>query len=68
MRIIEKYENLKEYFLITLPTLPGFKGKNGVNQTERYQRIRNVLTSKAVLSPSPKDFKMMILLLGENCM
>ena len=50
MRIIEQYENLKEYFLITLATLPGFKRKNGVNQTERYQRIRNVLTSKAALA------------------
>ena len=29
--------------------LPGFKGKNGVNQTERYQRIKNALTSKAAL-------------------
>ena len=50
MRIIEQYENLKEYFLKTLPTLPGFKGKNGVNQTERYQRIKNVLTSKTALA------------------
>ena len=50
MRIIEQYENLKEYFLKALPTLPGFKGKNGVNQTERYQRIKNVLTSKTALA------------------
>ena len=50
VRIIEQYENLKEYFLKTLPTLPGFKGKNGVNQTERYQRIKNVLTSKTALA------------------
>ena len=50
VRIIEQYENLKEYFLITLPTLLGFKGKNGVSQTERYQRIRNVLTSKAAIA------------------
>ena len=50
MRIIEQYENLREYFLKALPTLPGFKGKNGVNQTERYQRIKNVLTSKTALA------------------
>ena len=50
VRIIEQYKNLKEYFVLTLPTLPGFKRKNGVNQTERYQRIRNVLTSKAALA------------------
>ena len=55
VRIIEQYEkqpkfyeNLKEYFLKTLRTLPGF-GKNGVSQTERYQRIKNVLTSKTAL-------------------
>ena len=30
--------------------LPGFKGKNGVNQTEHYQRIKNVLTSKTALA------------------
>ena len=50
MRIIEQYENLREYFLKARPTLPGFKGKNGVNQTERYQRIKNVLTSKTALA------------------
>ena len=50
VRIIEQYENLKEYFLKTRPTLPGFKGKNGVNQTERHQRIKNVLTSKTALA------------------
>ena len=31
LRIIKQYKNLKEYFLKTLPMLPGFKGKNGVN-------------------------------------
>ena len=49
-RIIEQYKNLKEYFLKTLPMLPGFKGKNRVNQTEHYQRIKNVLASKAALA------------------
>ena len=50
VRIVEQYENLKDYFLKTLPTLPGVKGKNRVNQTERYQRIKNVLTSKTALA------------------
>ena len=49
VRIIEQYQNLKKYFLKTLPILPGFKAKNGVNQTERYQKIKNVLTSKTAL-------------------
>ena len=44
--IIKQYENLKEYFLKTVHTLAGFNGKNGVNQNECYQRIKNVLTSK----------------------
>ena len=49
-RIIEQYENLKGYFLKTLPMLPEFKGKSGVSQTEHYQRIKNVLTSKTALA------------------
>ena len=50
VRIIEQYKSLKEYFLKTLPTLPGFKGKNGFNQTNLYQRIKNVLTSKTAFA------------------
>ena len=30
-----------------LPTLPGFKGKIGIRESERYQRIKNVLTNPA---------------------
>ena len=30
--------------------LPGFKGKNGINQTELYQRIKIVLTSKTAFA------------------
>ena len=41
---------LKEYFLKILPTLPGYKGKNEVNQIERFQRIKNVLTSNTDLA------------------
>ena len=50
VRIIEQYKNLKEYFLKTLLTLPRFKERNGFNQTNRYQRIKNVLTSKTALA------------------
>ena len=39
VRILEQYQNLKCYFLERLPELPGFKGKNGIRETERYQRI-----------------------------
>ena len=49
-RIIKQYENLKGYFLKTLPMLPEFKGKSGVSQTERYQRIKNVMASKTALA------------------
>ena len=49
-RIIEQYKNLKKYFSKTLPMLPRLKGKNGVNQTERNQRIKNVFASKTALA------------------
>ena len=48
--VIEQYENLKEYFLKILNMLPGLNRKNEVNQTERYQKIKNVLTSKTALA------------------
>lgn len=44
VRIMEQFDNLKEYFLVKLPTLPRFNGKNGIRETERYQRIKNNLT------------------------
>ena len=47
---IEQHKNLKEYFLKALSTLPGFKGKNEINQTECYQRIKNILTSKTAFA------------------
>ena len=50
VQIIEQYENLKEYFLKTLPKLPGFHGKNGVEQTECYQRIKSNLNSPGALA------------------
>ena len=44
VRIAEQFENLKEYFLVKLPLLPGFTGKNGIWETDCYQRIRKALT------------------------
>ena len=41
--ISEQYKNQKVYLL---KTLPGFKGKNGVSETEHCQKIKNVLTSE----------------------
>ena len=46
-RIIEQFDNLKEYFLVKLPTLPGYKDKNGIRESERYQKIKNALTNPA---------------------
>ena len=50
VRISEQYKNRKVYLLKTLHTLPGFKGKNGVSETELFQKIKNVLTSKTALA------------------
>ena len=50
VRIIEQYGNLKEHFLKTLPKLPGFRGNNGVEQTERYQRIKSNLNNPGALA------------------
>ena len=36
VRIVEQFENLNEYFIVKLPTLPDFKGKNGIQNTERH--------------------------------
>lgn len=49
VRIIEQIVNLKAYFLEYLPKQPRFKGKSGVQQTERYQRIRENLTNRFLL-------------------
>ena len=49
VRVLEQYENLKEYFLVTLPQTKGFNYKNGVGNTERYIRIKSAL--EADLTP-----------------
>lgn len=46
-RIIDQWDNLKEYFLNFLPTTTGFK--RHVETTQRYQSIRKCLTSKTSL-------------------
>ena len=50
MQIHEQYENLCKYFLKTVPTQAGFKGKNGVGVSERYRHIKKILTSKKLLA------------------
>ena len=48
VRIIEQFENIRTYFLVELPKLPGFKGK-GIGSTERYKRINSLLNNKDLL-------------------
>jgi len=63
VRIIEQLPNLKKYFLEFLPTTPRFKGKSGIGQTERYQRIKSHLNHPelillmSVVVNVAKDFK-----------
>ena len=47
IRIIEQFDNLKEDFLVKLPTLPGCKDKNRIRRSERYHRIKKALTNAA---------------------
>jgi len=49
VRIIVQIDHLKVYFLEFLPKQPRFKGKSGIQQTERYQRIRENLTNRLLL-------------------
>ena len=48
VKLIEQFDNLKEYFLTTVKSLPGFKGKTGISSTIRYKRIKEYLTDKRV--------------------
>ena len=75
VKLIEQFDNLKEYFLNTLPTLPGFNEKRGIAFTARYKRIREYLTDKLVLIlmhlvvSVAQDFqKPMIHVLHSKCM
>ena len=60
-RIVEQFKNLKEYFLVKLPSLPGFTGKNGIRETDRYQRIHKALTD-----PKTKIYMSFIINLAQN--
>ena len=46
---MEQLENLKMYFLKTLPTQSAFKKKNGVGSSERYKRIKSALEHELLL-------------------
>ena len=48
VRVLEQFENLREYFLVSLPKTKGFNYQKGVGNTERYQRIKSVLENKLV--------------------
>ena len=61
VRIVEQFKNLKEYFFVKLPSLPGFTGKNGIRETDRYQRIRKALTD-----PKTKIYMPFIINLAQN--
>ena len=49
VKLIEQFPNLVEYFLKTLPQLPGFNGKHGISSTARYTRIKTYLTDPKLL-------------------
>jgi hypothetical protein len=45
---MEQWENLSEYFLRKVPTLPGFTGSKGISSTARYARIKGYLQNKKI--------------------
>ena len=47
--IMEQMENIKEYFLTFLSAQKGFMNKNGVGNTEHYQRIKKALNNDQLL-------------------
>ena len=49
VELIEQFENLKEYFLKTLPEFPGFKAKSGIGSTTRCKSTKDYLTDQRVL-------------------
>ena len=48
VRLMEQWENLSEYFLRKVSTLPGFTGSKGISSTARYVRIKGYLQSKKI--------------------
>ena len=53
VKLIEQLNNLKEYFLTSLPKLLGFNGKTGIASTGRYKRIKGYLLDENVLILMP---------------
>ena len=49
VKLIEQFNNLKEYFLTSLPKLLGFNGKTGIASTARYKRIKCYLLYENIL-------------------
>ena len=49
VKLIEQFNNLKEYFFTSLPKLLGFNGKTGIASTARYKRIKGYLLDENVL-------------------
>ena len=45
---MEQWENLSEYFLRKVSTLPGFTGSKGISSTARYVQIKGYLQSKKI--------------------
>ena len=48
VKISEQWDNIKQYFIKKIPTLPGFTGKKGVSSTARYGRIKSYLANKDI--------------------
>ena len=49
VRIMEQFANIKTYFLTELPKTQAFKGKKGVGNTKRYQRIAECLKDPSLM-------------------
>ena len=49
VRLMEQIKNIDEYFLKHLPQQKGFNYKDGVGNTERYQRIKKALNNPLLL-------------------
>ena len=63
IKLLDQYQNLKTYFLQTLPSEKGFNYKNGVGNSDRYKSIKKALTNKklqaimAAVAYIAQDFK-----------
>jgi len=66
IKILDQFENLKKYFLETLPKEKGFLYKNGVGNSDRCKAIKNALVNKklcsimAAVASIAQDFKAFI--------